>query len=177
MKEAKEKVKKPLFKRWWFWAIIVLLVIGMFSPKKESKTEPIKDEPVKTEEAPAVQEPEKAEEPEEQALSFVLMDDEVGDYGVEVVINEGTEFEEKEIAYYIPAGVYTVANLEEKGGGQITVYSGLPVKNGEWEEFVADENCASPIVVMAGEEKELEIKEGQFVVLSDKTSNIQFTLK
>ena len=40
-----------------------------------------------------------------------------------------------------------------------------------------DDNCARPIVVMAGDEKELEIKEGQFVVLSDETSNIKFTLK
>ena len=114
---------------------------------------------------------------ETEPFSFVLMDGELGEYGVEVVLNQGTESEEHEITYYIPAGTYIVKNQNDKRAGQVTVYSGGPIKNGEWEEFVADEHCASPIVVMAGESKELEIMEGQFIVLSDGTSNIQFTLK
>lgn len=92
-------------------------------------------------------------------------------------MNVETEFEEHEIAYHIPAGTYLVTNLNFNGGGQVTVYSGGPEYDGEWQYFVSDENCANPIVVMAGETKELEIKEGQFVVLSDGTGNIQFVLK
>lgn len=29
------KVKKPIFKRWWFWALIVCLIIGLVLPDKE----------------------------------------------------------------------------------------------------------------------------------------------
>lgn len=183
MKEA--KVKKPIFKRWWFWAIVVILFIGIITPKSdktptESEKPAIVEEPVKEEtakEEPVKEETEKEEPAEEETLTFILMDGEVGEYGKEVVYNKGTEFEEHEICYYIPAGTYLVSNLNDKGAGQVSVYSGEPVKNGEWEEFVMDDNCARPIVVMAGETKELEVKEGQFVVLSDDTTNIQFTMK
>ena len=158
------KVNKPIFKRWWFWLIIVLIVIAIFTPTTNSTTG-------------TSQQPTITEKPVEAALSFVLMDNELGDYGREVVLNKETEFEEHEIAYYIPSGIYTVSNLNDNGGAQVSVYSGLPVKNGEWEEFVMDDNCPKPIVVMAGETKELDIKDGQFVVLADGISNIQFTMK
>ena len=166
-----DKVKKPIFKRWWFWLLAVVLVIAVLTPKNKT------DKP--DTEVPAAAEETVVEEatPAEKPLSFVLMDGEVGDYGVEVVLNEGSEFEEHEIAYYIPAGTYLVDNLNTKGSGQVTVYSGLPELDGEWESFVADENCAPPIVVMPGESKELEIKDGQFIVLSDEVSNFQFTLQ
>ena len=170
MKEG--TVKKSLFKRWWFWLVVIIVVIAIITPKSNKDAQ-------QTAEPAQAAEPTQEEEPaqEEDSLSFVLMDDEIGEYGVEVILNEGTEFEEHEIAYYIPAGTYTVTNLDEKGGGQVTVYSGGPEYDGEWQYFVADDNCAAPIVVMAGESKDLEIKDGQFVVLSDRTSNIQFSIK
>ena len=115
--------------------------------------------------------------PTEEPIFFVIMGGEIGEYGEEVVLNAGTEFEEHEIAYHIPAGTYMVTNLNANGGGQVSVYSGGPEYDGEWQYFVADENCASPIVVMAGDTQELVIKEGQFIVLSDGTENIQFVLK
>lgn len=35
--EAKpKKVKKPFYKRWWVWAIVIFMVAGIFSPKKET---------------------------------------------------------------------------------------------------------------------------------------------
>lgn len=30
-----QKPKKPIFKQWWFWAIIVCLIVGLISPNKE----------------------------------------------------------------------------------------------------------------------------------------------
>lgn len=33
------KVKKPIFKRWWFWVIVVLVLVGLFVPKKDSDNE------------------------------------------------------------------------------------------------------------------------------------------
>lgn len=34
---AKEKVKKPFYKRWWVWLIAIIIVIGMFSGNDDSK--------------------------------------------------------------------------------------------------------------------------------------------
>lgn len=168
------KVKKPIYKRWWFWLIIACIVAAIFSPKDKS------EEKNTLEDKPSEQTTEEIviEEPKEDTLTFVLFDGEVGDYGIEVDLNKGTEFEEREIMYYIPAGSYLVSNLNtKKDTVQVSVYSGPPVKNGEWEEFVWGDTCPNPIVVMSGETKELEIIEGQFVVLSDGGSNIQFTMK
>lgn len=109
----------------------------------------------------------KTEKKTEEIVSFTLTDDKVGKYGKLYVLNEGTEFEEWEIGYYIPTGKYNVTNLDATRGVQLSIYCGGPEYDGEWQYFVADDNCQKPVVLMAGETGELEIKEGQFVVLSD----------
>ena len=115
--------------------------------------------------------------PTDIPLIFILHDGVIGDYGKEVILNSGTEFEEHEITYYIPVGNYAVTNLNTKGAGQVSVYCGGPEYDGEWQYFISDENCQKPIVVMANETKELTIKDGQFIVLSDNTDNFEFVLK
>jgi hypothetical protein len=111
----------------------------------------------------------------ESKLSFVLGED-VGEYGKEVTLNAGTEFEEIEIMFYIPAGSYTVTN-NSSAAVQLTVYSGGPESDGEWESLVADDSCPKPVVIMAGETGNFEISEGQFLVLSDGSENILFEMK
>ena len=154
------------------WLAYLLIAFSGNSEDKESSLTEATIAPTSQ-----VEESSQVSTPAEAPLTFIIMDGELGEYGEEVVLNAETEFEEHEITYYIPAGTYSVTNLNAKGGGQVTVYSGGPEYDGEWQYFVADENCASPIVVMAGETKELAIKEGQFIVLSDGTENIQFVLK
>ena len=111
--------------------------------------------------------------PTDPPLSFMINGNHEK-YGKEVVLNKGSEFEEVEITYYIPSGTYLVTNLNEKESVQISVYSGGPEYDGEWQYFVTDENCAKPIVLFAGDTKELEIKDGQFIVLSDGSNSLQF---
>jgi len=171
IRAIKKKPKKPVVIA--LLASIVLFFIGAALPADSQADTSTTAQTPEVTEAPAAIEAPTATEP----LSFILMDGEKGEYGVEVVLNEGTEFEEHEITYKIPAGTYTVENLGDKGAVQISVFCGGPEKNGEWEEFVKDDNCANPIVVMAGESKDLEIKESQFVVFSDDSSNIQFIKK
>lgn len=186
-KVKQPKVKKPIYKKWWFYVLIILIIFIIAGAVGSSSKNKATEEPAaassvsqitEISEAPSVSEDEEAtEDTSEQTLSFILMDGELGDYGEEVTLNAGTEFEEVEIMYHIPAGLYSVKNLNPDGGEQVTVYSGAPVLNGEWEEFVADDECQRPIVVMGGEAKDLEIKEGQFVVLADRGSNLEFTMK
>ena len=112
----------------------------------------------------------------ERSLSFTL-GEEPGEYGEIVNLNVGTEFEEAEIAFHIPVGTYSVTNQNKDRAVQISIYCGGPEYDGEWQYFVADDNCARPLVLMQGETGELEIKVGQFVVLSDGSENVEFTLK
>ena len=106
---------------------------------------------------------------------FILSWNVEGEYGKKMILNKDTKMAMTYIAFQIPAGVYTVTNKADRGAAQVTVYSGI-VKNGQVEEFSSD-NCAFPIVVMAGKDsKELEIKEGQFIKLSDNSTNIEFSI-
>lgn len=36
--EEKTKAKKPFYKRWWVWAIVVILLIGIFGPKDNTES-------------------------------------------------------------------------------------------------------------------------------------------
>ena len=178
-KEMKPAIKYGIIAVAW---VLYLVIALTYKPNEDKKVDTVNPTetiaPAQIKDTTKAEKPAKSEESTKtELLSFVLKDGETGEYGLEVILNKDTEFEEHEIAYHLPAGTYTVENLNSKGAGQVSVYCGGPEKNGEWEEFVADDNCARPIVVMAGESKELVIKDGQFVVLSDETSNIQFTLK
>lgn len=84
--EEKAKIKKPFYKRWWVWAIVVVLAIGMFGSSGDTETkgddqqstaqsqtattEPTDAEPEETQhtEQTAVQ----AEEPEEPADTMTM---------------------------------------------------------------------------------------------------------
>ena len=145
---------------------IIGLVITPNAPSKPETTEP-------TESAISDDNPEA--DVNSEPVSFILSFDQLGEYGKEVVLNAGTEFEENRITFYLPAGKYDVSNLNSSGGEQVSVYCGIN-EDGEWEEFDSN-NCPSPIVLMAGDTKELEIKEGQFVVIADGGTNLKFVLK
>lgn len=188
--KRKTSKKKPL--------LLLIVCIMLFSvamaltPKDEKKEEEPKEtvkqaetkkepETVKETLSPEKQEPTPmetiaSETQPSQNLSFVLVDGEIGDYGENVTLNAGTEFEEAEIIYKLPTGTYNVT-YSDKGSVQISVYNGGPVKNGEWEEFIADDSCQKPVVLMSGDTKELEIREGQFITLSDGSTNVQFEQK
>ena len=97
----------------------------------------------------------------------------IGGYGKIIVMDEGTELERNIVAFYIPSGTYSVKNMNKSGSAQVTVYSGIG-NDGQWDEFYSD-NCDRPIVVFAGDlAKTIVVKEGQFIKLSDGSSNIEF---
>ena len=53
-----------------------------------------------------------------------LIAGEMGEYGKQIVMNEGTDMPEELIVYYLPAGTYEVKNIG-KHPAQITVYEGF----------------------------------------------------
>ena len=124
---SKNKSKKPFFKKWWFWLIVVLM-IGSCGANSDTATDPVSTTP------PTTQTP--TSEPTTAAnTSIELIAGEPGEYGELFTINEGTEFEETYYIYRIPAGTYTVTNAG-KYMSQFNVYSGeVHVTDDGWEEF------------------------------------------
>lgn len=73
MKSAKSKTKKPFFKKWWFWLIAFILVVGMFGESEEtpSAQDPVDDAviaDVSNTEKPSTEQPDSVpgEQPEQQ---------------------------------------------------------------------------------------------------------------
>ncbi len=156
------------------WILYLIFVFTYNSKEDENAVQADAGAPIGTAEAAAQEE---ASGPEELPLTFVLYENEPGDYGEEVVVYAGTEDEACEIAYHIPAGTYLVSDLNDERSVLVSVYSAGPGPDSEWEYFVTDEDCADPIVLEPGETKELVILEGQFVVLSEGSTNIRFVLQ
>ena len=185
---VKAKTKQPKRSAIISLFICILLFIGALNyrnnkesiaptpaPTKEQESTPIPSAEQTTALTPTV-ESSPTPAPTEEPLVFILLD-EVGEYGEKVVLNPNTDFEEEEIEYHVPVGKYLVTNLNDKSSIQLTVYCGGPEYDGEWQYFVSDDNCSDPVVLMPTETKELIIKEGQFIVLSDGEKNaVQFIM-
>lgn len=88
-------------------------------------------------------------------------------YSEEMILNKDTEFEEKRIVYFVPKGKYTVKN-GLSNPTQVTVYLDEIQKNDDgWEEPAASDT--PPILLDSNAESELEIKEHEYIYISEPT--------
>jgi len=163
VKVENKKAKKPLFKRWWFWLVIVVAVIGLVTGDNSDITEDeiqssevsVTDEEIVVSDTPSV--------PQETKLSFTLTAGQAGEYGRLITYNKGTEFEESFYAYYVPAGTYTVTNVGNYMS-QINIYSDEKTVTEEgWEEpkslgpvKLLDVNKSATITVEEGQHIEID---------------------
>ena len=155
--EIKVKKQKSIFKKWWFWVIIAIIigVIGGLGSNNENPSDTDTGSSL-------VQDSDKLLENDD--TTFTLIAGEAGQYGKMISYNTGTEFEENFYAYYIPAGTYTVTN-KGKYKSQVNVYSNSKhITSAGWEEPVEifdvkliDINQSDTITV--GEGQHIEIAE------------------
>ena len=128
------KNAKPIFKKWWFW-LIVIIGISSLGNNTDSATAPVETTPV----TEAVVETTSATEvvvaeTEVSIAPIVLIAGEAGEYGELFTLNKDTEFEETYYIYRIPAGTYIVTNVGEYMN-QFNVYSDeIHVTEEGWEE-------------------------------------------
>ena len=156
-KEKTEKVKKPIYKKWWFWVLIVLLVFGLFGSlgggsDEEGATEPTQEEAT--------------EETTENADVITLTAGEVGEYGKEIVMNEGTDMEENLIVYYLPAGDYTIKNVGEHPT-QVNVYEGFKRDDSTGYDDYTDGNSTPMFDV--DETVDINVPDGWFIEIHEPT--------
>lgn len=93
-------------------------------------------------------------------FDFIITVGEAGDYGFENTLNVGTELEETQIVYHIPAGKYKVKYMG-KNQGQIGACSDATHKTSEgWEE---PESTMSTVVVQPDSVVDFEISDGYYL--------------
>lgn len=96
----------------------------------------------------------------EDSFDFTITVGQVGDYGFENTLNAGTEVEETQIVYHIPAGKYKVKYMGTNQG-QMGACSDSTHKTDEgWEE---PEDTQSAIILKPGEVVDLDIQDGYYL--------------
>ena len=96
---AKEKVKKPIYKKWWFWLIIAVVVIGALG-NRGGNDEKAKDTITQEETTSNV--------------VYEIKGEELGEYGKMVILNENTDLPATKYLYKLPAGTYEVTTDTDK---------------------------------------------------------------
>ena len=131
---------------------VAMIVLGaLFGGDKQNTEEPTNSE---------------SAEQTEEALTISLNADEIGEYGKEIILNEGTDSEIKVIAYYVPVGKYDVTN-DGQYTAQVNVYGdNIQTTEEGWEEF----EVGSIVLVGPGKTVEIEVKDNhQFVRIVSPT--------
>ena len=74
-------------KKWWFWVIIAVLLLGIISSIAEGES------------------------------TYTIVGGELGDYGKEIILNSDSDLPTKKLLYKLPAGTYTVTTTFDKIAG------------------------------------------------------------
>ena len=181
-----EQVKTPFYKRKWFIILIAFLLLGgcvrnctnsrgdnkeQVEPivEVEEAASPEDNKGEQEKEAPASEKDESSQEaeaePAEAALTIDLVAGKENEYSESRTWNAGTEFEETQLVYYIPAGTYEVTNAGEYPT-QVNVYEGVAVNDEGWEEPA---NVGDIITLKVGETGQITVPEGYYVDIAEPT--------
>ena len=95
-----------------------------------------------------------------EKLTFLITPNEKGKYGFENTLNEGTEFEETQIVYHIPAGTYSVTNLGEYSGQIEACSDKTHITEEGWQE---PEEVGQIVVIDSNETVEFTIEDGFYL--------------
>lgn len=93
-------------------------------------------------------------------LSFIIIPEEKGEYGFKNTLNAGTEFEETQIVYHIPAGTYSVTNLGEFPGQFQACSDETHITEDGWEEPAS---IGDVVAIKANEQADFTIEDGYYL--------------
>lgn len=139
------------------FALYLFWMIGYSASKNNEQTD--MDANNKTETVADNDETDEAQG-DEFEFDFVIENDELGEYGKIYIFNEGTEFEDKEIEYFIPAGTYIVKNISGYQGQFAIQKDEVVVNDDGWEE---PGEVKEVYIIKPGDEIEFTIEEGYYL--------------
>lgn len=151
--EGTQKPKKPIYKKWWFWLILVLIVGAMGSDPETTDAPDGSSEPVSTSGVSPSETTQPAEETTVPATEEAMTYPTVQTWG-EGMYKVGTD---------IPAGEYYVTSTE---------YFGAYVEvakdsSGEFDSIVANDNVYTFTFITVSEGQYLTVTAGEFVKAED----------
>ena len=131
------------------FAVYLFWIVAASGSNDEKTIDPAADNDTKTEDVV-----------DNSKFDFEIEVGEPGEYGVEMVFNEGTELENREICYFIPVGTYVIKNLGTYQG-QISIVKNARIVNEDgWEE---PEEVKDVFIIKPDEEIEITIEDGYYL--------------
>ena len=101
----------------------------------------------------------------DESNAIELVAGELGDYGKEITMSEGTDLEEHLVVYYLPAGKYDVKNIGEYRT-QVSVYEGYTKNADGYDEYT---DSGDVVLLNVDETAEIEVPDGWFVEIHEPT--------
>ncbi len=95
---------KKLIKKWWFWLIVGIVLLGVLGVIFGDTEEPTVD--------PNSGNNTVEKEDDSNKLKYIITGEELGDYGRKVVLNANTDAPATKYLYKIPTGKYTVTTTD-----------------------------------------------------------------
>ena len=136
-------------------AWIVYIGIGISGGGSDSTETPDTSEPVQEE---------VVDEESGSSAAITLTAGELGEYGKEIVMNEGTDMPENLIVYYVPAGDYTVKNVGDKMT-QVSVYEGFARDESTgYDDYTS---VGDTPTIEAGETADISVPDGWFIEIHE----------
>lgn len=173
--DQKPNMKKGLIALLVFF--ISFILVGVTAPKKDTSSEKSEEADEKVEDTTEVventEDAKEDKEPTEEAESIELIAGELGEYGKEITMSEGTDLEENLIVYYVPAGTYTVENVGDYMT-QVTICEGI-TSNSEtgYDEYTS---VGDVKMIDKGATADIEVPDGWFIEIHEPT-HIKLTSK
>lgn len=133
---------KQLFKKWWFWAIIVVVLgaIGLLTQDTTTNTDTANETPVNNSQ--------QQEKPETYAITGEVL----GEYGREVTLNKNSDMPVKKYLYKLPAGTYKVTTTYDKLANFFIVKDKIGVEAGNTDYPEALDYVGNAYMLTAGDD-------------------------
>lgn len=140
------KIDKQMFKKWWFWAIIIVMLGLISSVTDNSNT----IETVQNQNGDTAQDDNSSSQ---RAIIYKIKGEVLGEYGKEVILNKDTDMPAKKYVYKIPAGSYRVTTTYGKMASFFIIKDPVITNSGD-EEYPEELNYASeePYFLTSGED-------------------------
>ena len=105
-----EKGKKPIYKKWWFWAIVIFLIFALFGGNSKKDNPPTKNNQMNSFNESITE----TSDSNSNKKTYTLTGENIGEYGKKVILNQNSDMPVEKYIYKIPAGSYKVTTTSNK---------------------------------------------------------------
>jgi hypothetical protein len=159
-------MNKEIFKKWWFWALIILFAIPFWFGVIEGIIDGIKGEYSNTNNISS--NVTNTVNIDNDKIVYNLKGEELGEYGKKITLNANTDLPVDKYLYKIPVGKYKVTTTNQKMTSFFIVKDDI-VKNKD-EKYSEELNIVESYLINNSDDIEIELKSDESIQIIDNDS-------